>query len=82
MRNGARKPPKPTKFQTKILAMIARSPLIKTYRPDRAVVWGLQNGRLISEECANALVRNGWVKPERDGLGMFEESQTYTALTP
>jgi hypothetical protein len=69
-------------FQTRILAMIAQSPLMKTYAPDRKVVWGLANGREISGRCAEALIRNRWVVPQRDGLGLFEESQTYTALKP
>ncbi len=74
--------PKPTIYQSQILRQIASSPLMKTYLPDRRVTWGLQNGRPISEACANALIKNGWVKPQRDGLGMFDESQTYVALKP
>lgn len=73
---------KPTKFQMKILTQIAQSPLMKTYSADRKVIWGLANGREVSEACANALIRNGWVKPMRDGLGFYDESQTYVALTP
>ena len=76
------KPKKPTQYQTKILAQIAHSPLMKTYTPERTVIWGLANGKQISEACANALIRNGWVKPQRDGLGLFDESQTYISLTP
>lgn len=82
MRQRVAKPKKPTQYQVKILAQIARSPLMKTYTPEWTVIWGLQNGRQISEECANALIRNGWVKPLRDGLGLFDESQTYVALSP
>ncbi len=36
----------------------------------------------ISNECAEALIRNGWVQPNRDGLGLFDESQTYRVLKP
>jgi hypothetical protein len=62
--------------------MIARSPLVKTYSADRRDArWGLMNGQEISDECAKALIRNGWLKPVRDGLTMFDESQTYVALT-
>ena len=77
-----KKSAKPTIYQTRILAMIALSPLMKTYTPDRKIIWGLANGREVSDKCAAALIRNGWVVPQRDGLGMFEESQTYVALKP
>jgi hypothetical protein len=78
----SKRPSKPTIYQSKVLAQIAQSPLVKTYSADRKIVWGLANGREISEACANALIRNGWVKPQRDGLGLFDESQTYHALKP
>lgn len=79
----AKKPPKPTIFQTKILAAIAHSPLTKTYSADHKTIWALQNGREISEVCAAALVRNGWVKPTRDSLWPDDgESQTYVVLKP
>lgn len=78
----ATKPKKPTIFQTKILAAIAHSPLMKTYSADKKTIWALQNGREISDKCAEALIRNGWVKPQRDGLGLYEESQTYAAIVP
>ena len=73
---------KPTHYQAGVLKQIAISPLMKTYSPDRKVVWGLQNGKEIGEACANALIRNGWVVPQRDGLGLYDESQTYAALKP
>jgi len=78
----AKREPRPTQFQSRILAQIARSPLMKTRTPDHKIVWGLQNGRAISDKCAEALIRNGWVVPQRDGLplGMYDESQTYVAL--
>jgi hypothetical protein len=82
MARVAAKPKKPTIYQSKTLALIAQSPLIKTYSADRRVLWGLANGREISEVCANALIRNGWVKPMRDGLGLHDDSQTYVALKP
>lgn len=75
-----KKAPRPTKFQTSILAQIARSPLMKAYSADRKVLWGLANGRAVPERCANALIRNGWVTPQRDGL--YGETQTYVALKP
>lgn len=81
-RQAKAKVKKPTIYQSKILAQIAQSPLIKTYSADRRVLWGLANGREISEVCANALIRNGWVKSQRDGLGIFDDSQTYVTLKP
>ena len=71
---------KPTKFQAKILQQIAHSPLMKTHK-EGEVVWGLQNGREISEACANALIRNGWVRPISPGLWPGDD-QTYGALKP
>ncbi len=55
---------------------------MKTYVPGRNTVWSLANGREISEDCAKALIRNGWVKPQRDGLELLDETQTYTAIKP
>jgi hypothetical protein len=79
----AKKPPKPTIYQTKILALIARSPLVKTYSADHKTIWALQTGREISEACANALIRNGWVRPTHDSLWPHDgESQTFVALRP
>jgi hypothetical protein len=78
-----KKPRKPTSYQSSILARIARSRLIKTRLPSKDVpVWIIDGSGEISHECAQALIRNGWVKPQRDGLSMFEESQSYLALVP
>lgn len=58
--------------------MIAQSGcMMKTRIPERGVVWAVANGREVSDKCAEALIRNGWVIPQHDGLGMFEESQSY-----
>ncbi len=78
----AKRLPKPTQFQSRILTLIAHSPLIKTYSADHKTIFALQNGREISEVCAHAPIRNGWVRPQRDGLGLHEDSQTYVALKP
>lgn len=75
-----KKPKKPTQFQAKILQQIARSPLMKTHQ-DGKTLWGLQNGREISEQCARALINNGWVRPESSGLWPGDD-QTYVALKP
>lgn len=76
----ASKRKKPTIFQAKILQQIAQSPLMKTHR-DGKTIWGLQNGREISDKCAEALIRNGWVKAVSPGLWPGDD-QTYTALKP
>jgi hypothetical protein len=78
----SKREPRPTIYQANILRQIASSPLMKTYTPDRRVVWGLANGRGVPEKSAATLIRNGWVKPQRDGLSMFDESQTYVVLKP
>lgn len=77
-----KKPRKPTLYESRILAQIAQSPLTRTYTPDNIVVWQLQNGRLIPPECANALVRNGWVVSQHGEIGLFNETKVYTALKP
>ena len=77
------KPKKPTIYQSGVLARIAQSKLIKTRLPTKEVpLWIIDGDGEISHECAQALIRNGWVKPNRDGLSMFEESQSYSVLKP
>lgn len=74
---------KPTEFQARVLQMIARSMLIKTRLPSREIpVWTVKGFGEIPHADAQALIRNGWVTAQRDGLSMFDESQTYKALTP
>ena len=68
----------PTLYQTKVLRMVAQSGcLMKTKTPERGIVWAVANGFEVSEKCADALIQNGWVIPNHDGLGLFEESQSY-----
>lgn len=74
------KPPKPTAYQSQILAIIARSGLVKTHDASRPVPIWTVDGREISNECAQALIRKGWVLPNRDGLGIYDDAQTYRAL--
>ena len=77
------KPRKPTIYQTVILTRIARSRLIKTRIASKEVpVWSIDGDGEISHECATALIRNGLLNPQRDGLPMMEETQTYLALKP
>ena len=71
---------RPTIGQSKWLAMIARSAMMVTKISGAADRYGLQSGEAIPSDTAETLIRNGWVKAERDGL--FDEPQTYRALTP
>jgi hypothetical protein len=48
----------------------------------RTPVWVIDGAFEISDECARSLIRHGWVIPLRDGLSMFDESQSYAALRP
>jgi hypothetical protein len=61
------------------LREIARSPMMKTHVTDgrnpKPAVWGLQNGREITEKCALELIRSGAVVPAKDGL--CDTSQTF-----
>jgi hypothetical protein len=74
------KPKRPTEHQTVWLRRIAASPMMITREPGESVRYSLQNGATIPAPTAETLIRNGWVKAERDGL--FDEPQTYRALTP
>jgi hypothetical protein len=74
------KPKRPTEYQTQWLRRIAASPMMVTRGPGEPVRYSLQNGATIPLLTAKTLIRNGWVKAERDGL--FDEPQTYRALTP
>jgi|KBSMisStaDraftv2_1062788.scaffolds.fasta_scaffold19968_9 hypothetical protein len=75
--------PKPTIQQAAILKQIARSRLIKTLRPDHAdPLWTIDGGPEVPNKCAQALIRNGWLKANRDGLAIFDTSQTYQVLKP
>lgn len=79
----AKKERKPSLYQAGILRRIAGSRLIKTYAPERREpLWQIDGDGEISDACARALIRNGWVQPLRDGLSMFDKSQTYLARMP
>lgn len=74
---------RPTLADAGILKRIAGSMLVKTRLPDRTQpVWQIDGGDEIPHDIAVRLIRNGWLTPQRDGLGILEESQTYRALTP
>jgi hypothetical protein len=71
---------RPTEYQTIWLRRIASFPMMVTRVPGEPTRYSLQNGHTIPSPTAETLIRNGWVKGERDGL--FDEPQTYRALTP
>lgn len=75
-----RKLPKPSTTQAMWLRRISLSPMIKTYIGNRVPVFSLANGEEIPPYVAMALIRNGWVRGERDGI--FDDPQTYRVLTP
>lgn len=78
-----KKPKRPNTYQSRVLTMIAHSRLIKTHLSSREVpLWTIDGTGEISHECAQALIRNGWLVPQRDGLAMFDESQVYLARVP
>ena len=79
------KPPnekRPTWKQHNALKVIARSCLIKTYRSTKLDPVWTADGIEIEHSIAKALILYGWVIPQRDGLGMFEETQTYVVRKP
>jgi hypothetical protein len=70
--------PKVTIYQAQVLRAMAitRSPLVKTFDGKYGkVTWGLANGREVTDACARALIRNGWVIAQRDG--MYDVAQSY-----
>lgn len=72
---------KPTLAQTQWLHRIALSPLMKTYIDGEPQPrFSLVSGETVPFPTASLLIRNGWVRPQRDGL--FDDPQTYVALKP
>lgn len=71
---------RPTIYQSQWLNRIAHSAMMVTGVPGEEARYGLHNGSTIPTPTAKTLIENGWVKAERDGL--FDEPQTYRALTP
>ncbi len=70
---------RPTKRAAAWLKRIAISPLMITKTPEEKY-YSLQDGTPVPPAIAHYLINCGWLKAERDGL--FEEPQTYRALTP
>jgi hypothetical protein len=74
------KPKRPSLIQASWLRRIASDPMMKTYVGNRVAVFSLQNGEEVPPHIAQTLIKNGWVKGQRDGI--FDDPQTYIALTP
>lgn len=74
------KRPIPTEFQAKILRRIARSYMMVTRTPEE-VRYHFPDGETIPAPTAQTLIRNGWLKGDRDSI--FDlEPQRYDALKP
>ncbi len=71
---------KPSHTQAMWLRRIAQSRMVKGYVGNKVPVFSLDTGEEIPPYVALALIRNGWVRGERDG--MFDDPQTYRALVP
>lgn len=77
------KPKKPTLEQASLLRQIAQSRLVKTYISDNPLpLWQIDGGKEISHKTALTLIRNGWIKSQRDGLPTFGDTQSYVVLNP
>lgn len=71
--------PKPTETQAAWLRLIAVSPLMKTHIEGEALPrFSLQSGATVPLSTAQVLIRNGWVREQRDGL-FPDDAQTYIA---
>ncbi len=75
-----KRPKRPSENQSRWLARIAQSPLMVTRVPGEEPRFSLQNGHTVPRSTVDVLIRNGWIKDERDGL--FDDAQTYRVLKP
>lgn len=72
---------KPSLTQAAWLRRIAQSSMIKTYvEGDKHLHYSLATGEVVPPLTAKALIDNRWVRGQQDG--MFDDPQTYIALTP
>ena len=69
---------RPTCEQARVLKLVAlKGPLVKSYDPDKSVpMFDLAGGGRVQEPTALALIRRGWLIPQKDGLYDFD-AQTY-----
>jgi hypothetical protein len=70
---------KPNTVEFSWLKRISYSAMMVTNR-NGTKEYSLQDGTPIPENVAATLIKHGWVVGQKDGL--FDESQTYRALTP
>ena len=77
-----RKIGRPLSRPADVLIEMARSPLMKTCRADTPIVWGLANGREVTEAAARRLISTGQVVPRDPGFGIGEEAQTFVLPPP
>jgi hypothetical protein len=71
---------RPNHYQAQWLRRIAQSPMMVTRVPGEPPRYSLQTGEIIPQRTAEILIRNGWLRAQRDGL--FDDPQTYRAHTP
>lgn len=72
-----RRAPRPLSSPDAVLGAMKYSPLMKTCRADIPIVYGLMNGREVTEHVARTLISSGRVVPRDLGLGLGEEAQTF-----
>jgi hypothetical protein len=73
--------PKPNHYQAGILSLIAQSFMIRTKNEGVPDEFSTNTGVTIPRLTAELLIRNGWVRAQRDS--MFDlVPQRYDALTP
>jgi hypothetical protein len=77
---GARKK-LPTSYQASWLRRMAVSPMMVTYVDGENERYGLFDGSTVPASTARILIRNGWVRPDRES-GLFDRPQVYRVLTP
>lgn len=69
---------RPTYEQARILKLVAmKGPLVKSYDQNSEVpMFDLAGGGRVAEPTVQALIRRGWIVPQKDGLYDFD-AQTY-----
>jgi hypothetical protein len=83
MAKGSTRRRLPTAQEMRLLKLIARSHVVKT-KADGSfhTVWKTGEGEKLPDKQIQAIIRNGWLVPDRAGLGMFDDSVKYNVLKP
>lgn len=69
---------KPNRHHKRVIALAAKEPLMLTHREKYEDKW-TAGGVEVTANCALACIRNGWLRPNDDGL--FEgSSQTWAPI--